>query len=224
LVEAPGYAPEMLDAWTNTVINFELHKGERVDGTVLDPAGQPVGNASVIFQVSHSVPILDLSLFPNLFWISMHRPPMHVSPITNTDENGRFSLPATAGAISFLAVHERGFAEQSFSTLPLQSNTVIRLQPWARIEGRLLRDDRPLKNQSVSITPKWDHSLNYWLAYKEYTQGDRSYQANTDDSGHFVFEHVPPGRFRLARRWSVEATAGKTTVVELDTSKPDAER
>jgi hypothetical protein len=91
----------------------------------------------------------------------------------------------------------------------------------------LFRGAQPLTNDSVSLS-----SSNYWSQGFELRVSDTNgwfwtaCRAETDGSGHFVFDRVPPGEFYLdwtdpipgkqVPRWPVKTEAGKTAVVELN--------
>jgi hypothetical protein len=75
-----------------------------------------------------------------------------------------------------------------------RKDTKIALQPWGRVEGKLLIGDRPGSNQSMNIdSGDWGWELGS-------AQFPFIYEAKTDAEGRFVFTHVPGGRQRVARR------------------------
>jgi len=219
LVESPGYAPELAFVRTNTTLHFQLRKGTSVGGVVLNPNGQPVSSAQVMFRLPFSYPRLDATKLNDPFarWsTSMHR-----SPESITDVDGKFNLPATGGAKSFLAVHETGFTDQSFTTLPLGSNTVVRLQPWSRVEGNLKQGGQPRANREIILDTYLgiiSHGYNLSKAIV------------TDQAGHFVFDQIPAGEFRvfysgtkgLMPAQIVKTEAGRTATLELNIPNEDS--
>ena len=78
--------------------------------------------------------------------------------IVETDEQGRFVMPAEADPWVVVVAHEAGYAEvastnqslarktpvgQELADIP-QDTAVIELQPWGRVEVRVLTGDKPV--------------------------------------------------------------------------------
>lgn len=111
--------------------------------------------------------------------------------LVRADGDGRFTLGPDPNAHSIIATHELGFARAALLGADA-TNLVLHLQPWGRIEGRLVRKLGPKGNQLIKI--KDEPSL--WLRLE--LELDRGYwQTRTREDGSFTFGLVPPGILRL---------------------------
>ena len=104
-----------------------------------------------------------------------------------TDEQGAFSFDPKPGAHTVVAVGIAGLGQTrcfDFSQ-PLE----IRLQPWGRIEGSVHTSDGQWSGRK--LTWQTTGHLTSWMTlfYQLSTQSDAS--------GNFAFEHVPPGAGRV---------------------------
>src|SRR6185503_8884765 len=118
---------------------------------------------------------------------------------TQTDEAGRFSLPAVAAPQALVAIHDRGYAQVSLHT----ADKII-LQSWGRLEGTLTLDGKPAAKERIAAR---NQVLRYDEAGRHF--GFMTYHAETrtDAAGKFVFEKVMPGTCQVFRDISCEAGA-----------------
>ncbi|MEM6364311.1 MAG: carboxypeptidase-like regulatory domain-containing protein [Planctomycetota bacterium] len=132
--EAPGYRPCRIGPFNQadgTVKHdVRLHRAPSFHGQIVDPSNQPVQGANVSFATK------DTSLIVH-DWTYRRG-----GSSTRTDEHGEFAFDPTLNPPVIIATHETGYAETSLG-LDEQPG-VIRLQPWARVEGTLVRDGRPV--------------------------------------------------------------------------------
>jgi hypothetical protein len=93
------------------------------------------------------------------------------------------------------------------------------LQPWGRIEGVLRLATQPNSGQPIVLSappgPGREETLSLSLG---------AYTTKTDEQGHFVFDHAPPGQFNLYlaklnvpynHQTPVQIQPGETTVVQI---------
>ncbi len=107
-------------------------------------------------------------------------------PHTTTGPGGRFRLIRSSTADRLQIVHPEGCA---LHPLPSEPNTVIRLEPWATVEGDCVSaDGAPLAETEVHLFPEPPPALGRPAGYQF------RYQTRTDNQGRFTFTHVPPGR------------------------------
>jgi hypothetical protein len=108
-----------------------------------------------------------------------------------TDAQGQYRvstrLPARAAVL-----HDSGWLDlQAGEQGPTPTLTLL---PWAEVEGRLLREGKPLANQRVTLMPIYNRGA--------IESGDpriffRIYTATTDADGRYRFDRVIDGRFDL---------------------------
>ena len=204
IVEAEGYAPaaspKIRRMGTNAPLTLQLRRGAELKGVVLGPDEEPVANASVFQCVSKGVVYMD--------------GPAHVRmdatklPATTTGADGTFSTPVRVDLHSIVAVHDSGYAEVSAERFS-QSST-IRLEPWGRAEGILLVEGKPAASETVLLynahSPS-SHGIRMFPALSLWLN------AETDSSGRFVLEKVPPGERRISHR--LKAESGVTGTMRL---------
>ncbi|MCC6234384.1 MAG: sigma-70 family RNA polymerase sigma factor [Verrucomicrobiales bacterium] len=137
-------------------------------------------------------------------------PQLDSAPRTVADVNGRFllELPEVSDALQVL--HPDGCA--LFPLDGAAEGTVIRLEPWARVEGVLAGADGSPLPGLVRIGSEAMNGGSQAPGF-EFTC-----ETTVDSAGRFVFERVPPGRHRVrgtdVAAW-VEARSGATTEVRL---------
>ena len=218
-IEKDGYLPAVSAILSkkggSKTFDFKLQKGSGPAGVVLLPTGEPVANAAVLLCTARGGVSID--------------GPAHVGRglntttyCTQTDAAGKFCLPAASAPQGVVVIHDQGYAEVSLSDLA--DTGKVTLQPWGRVEGKLILDSRPAANERV-------------VAYNDVTRYDETgrrfnfvsfgLEAKTDSTGRFTFDKVPPGRCRVFRQerrsrtgfesheTSVRVKAGTVTEVAL---------
>lgn len=188
-------------------------KASPLSGRVVDGAGDPVAAAQVALstetigvQVSHGR-------------LEPMRTDAAESRIVQTDSQGVFVLgERPAASFDVIAAHDKGFA--SIGSDELDESNEIRLQPWARIEGRVARNPGT-GGRKVCMSGLPNPT---WLLNKS----DYRYETQYGADGRFVFEKVPAGWFEagylirvgdsfwsVTCRTPVEVKPGQTTYVTL---------
>ena len=135
---------------------------------------------------------------------------------TTTDTEGYFILEGTQNAKAVLVFHDSGTAEVPAPSGG-DSEMLIVLEGWGRVEGVVRINDKPA--QGVAVMLQGEHVSNF--------------QVVSDADGRFEFEKLAPGRLELLRLipmgsptasagWKpgptgqmVDVRAGETSYVEL---------
>jgi len=194
-VEAEGYAPfitrVVLADEGEAQFDVRLRAASATTVTVLLPDGRPAANADIDLVSPGS----RLILVPGGF---SHQ---HASgSVLRTDASGHFLLPPDETIKRVIAAHPDGYVEATVAALTAEP--VLRLQPWGRLEGTVLVKGQPAAGCELSL---------------QYEQGDittvlldfQTFRVKANDSGHFLFPQVPPGKHKLVR--VVETKTGEQT-------------
>ena len=104
------------------------------------------------------------------------------APVREVDAGGRLEI-ALAGASGLLVVHERGWAVWEAAVLN-DDDTVV-LEPWARVEGRVLRGSRPVADAPLAGNVAVPSSI-----WDRVGALPPSIRTRTDAEGAFVLERV----------------------------------
>ena len=88
--------------------------------------------------------------------------------------------------------HDQGYVESTEAALAAAPSRTLKLRKWGRVEGTLRVGTKPAEGERIVLEP--DRSIPDWMNNIYF-----SYQATTDRMGRFVFEHVLPGKARIAR-------------------------
>jgi thiol-disulfide isomerase/thioredoxin len=82
------------------------------------------------------------------------------------------------------AYHDLGFAEKALA--PDEDEVgVLKLQPWAKVSGRLMQGGKPIAGEAVYFRPLADRGLIE-------ARFQDSFYAETDSEGRFAFDRLPP--------------------------------
>jgi RNA polymerase sigma factor (sigma-70 family) len=215
-IEADGYEPAMSPPMAGhpceQVQDFLLHKKDTnnvIRGTVMLQDGQPAANIAVALLTFQKGATLYNGSFTRGGFASR----------TTTDAQGNFKFDFDAQAHTMVAADPTfGFAKLRMhrATQPF----TLQLQPWGRIEGRLILSGRPVPDQQVFITS----DLPPYRSVREglYAGFDT---IKTDFEGRFSCDLVPPGDFTiylshgegqsLSHQTVGEVRAGETTQVQI---------
>jgi hypothetical protein len=187
LIEAEGFAPEKVVAVGSTNFVVRLKSGWKPRGIILRPNGSRATNAMVYLTDTNAA-------------VQMEGPPLKLIPFHNaatrearTDGEGRFEFAAREGDSAVMAVDEAGFA--TVSVEELRARGEVRLQAWARVEGKLMIADAPATNEVVRLVSM--PSPYEWYP-RELPGYSISLRTRTEADGEFVFERVPPLMMELS--------------------------
>lgn len=183
LIETDGYRPFSSGAITTTETNLiiALSRGKGPSGVLLKPNGEPADGVKVY-----------LTDMKNGVYVTGERAEVRENvykqtAATRTDDSGRFSFPPQIDAFSLVVIDDAGFMDTRVDSVA--EGARLTLQPWSRVEGKLLIGTALGTNESIRLgsahLPYADHPRSFppiglYLATK------------TDDEGKFVFERVPP--------------------------------
>ncbi|MEI8384264.1 MAG: M56 family metallopeptidase, partial [Planctomycetota bacterium] len=206
-IEADGYQP---------VMTRVVKKGESVEtdvklerrilrGVVLLSNDEPVSKAQVVLATWTN----DINVIEGKLTYSHHGALLR--KVVETDELGRFVLPAEIDPAVLIVAHANGYAERSNAETSLarkspigrdgdlnQETAIIELQPWGRVEGRVLLGDKGVVG------------AKYWVYPSRSDDVHVNVKSNvvTDENGHFAVDDFPPCRFGICQR-AVESDDGK---------------
>jgi len=186
-------------------LQFTLRKAEPFAGFIQDEARLPVAGAEVVLLGPGERAVLERGSFADHAHLPSRR--------ALTDATGRFRIGSCRDAIWLFAA-QRGVGFGSLAFVEAQRSNAIVLHPWARIEGNLEFNGRPLTNQLVALGP---------LAMTNLSFHRNAFTALTDAAGGFAFEFVPPGLHsagRIVRGFrshtiAVEVEAGRTLHIKV---------
>lgn len=187
---APGYLPAssrpIRPDEGDVSLEFALQPGRGLSGIVVDANGRPVANASVGLATEGQRAFLSEGRIDRR---------QNRAPAVETDEQGKFEFPPHEPGQRFLvfALHDAGFADASreeFETSP-----ELRLTPWGRLNGRVLRGTQPDVHCEVALWPERPQRDGRY-SHLIFSYG---YTTRTDDQGAFQFDRVVPGNVSVAR-------------------------
>ncbi len=230
-VEAEGMAPEVVKGlkkkerlhpekpWQFQVL---LQKAEPETHQFFLPDGKPAAGATVALAMVQRDAVLDGGKLRH----AGEAAPAGASDawrwprIFTADEQGGVRLPAEEDpTAAVLVIHEAGVKEISLVELKLDGvkrsatggallvTSETTLQPWARVEGRVIWGKTPGANQAVSLTIHRDR-YGYPGVIAQYER------TTTDAKGNFVFEKVLPGQVQLSCPFKPEG--GKSGITEVN--------
>jgi hypothetical protein len=118
---------------------------------------------------------------------------------------GRFIFVPKPGEGKLFVASADGF--MSADTTELARKETLTLQPWAMVQGRLVRNGKPITNEDVDLTwaLAWSPERQPWLSL----HGTR-----TDDKGRFALKNDPPGDLHLTTHISAGADHGWTSHIQ----------
>ncbi len=193
-IDGQGYEPAVSRAMRNNegevTLDFALHKGQWLTGTVLDPQGKPVEGASVIIGTP-THPLRTINGF-----VENSRD----CPTLTTKQDGKYSFPPVRGVYEVVVIHASGFAQVTASQQARSPD--ITLQPWGWVEGTVNRQGKPQSEEVVRMYLREPTPASNWLSNllggPDRKPVYHSWETRTDPQGRFVFGRVVPGTLRIA--------------------------
>jgi len=217
-ITAPGYAalvtPPVEPGKRQEPFLLKMKPAAAHAGRVLAPDGSPASGTRLCFVGPKNVAaVRGTEIDDNFVYTADVR--------TVADSAGRFELPVVAEAGRILALHEKGYA--IVPSTGFHSGDTIRLTAWSRVEGTFRPGGKARPRVPVSI-----EAIRPRMAPDS---RDRLYfelQSTTDESGRFVFDHVPAHQLRIAAQANyghaaekiVQVEPGKTLLVNLGDDGP----
>ena len=193
-IQKDGYEPvastNLLVKDGNQTLEFRLHRGSGPTGLVVLPDGEPATNATVFLYEARGGVYMDK---PGQF---RKEPGISTDSRVQTDDAGRFSFAPKLLARGLIAIHDQGYAE--VTTAAFDGRIV--LQPWGRVEGRLLIGNRPGAGEQISLG---NVMYRYGENGREFPALSLWLKTTTDADGNFVFDKVPPGERTICQRLNV---------------------
>lgn len=185
MIEAPGYLPVISppfrsEGWQTN--EFVMKRSRGLAGTVELPDGTPARNTSVV--------LVDADEWAYIEKNGQITRSSSYADQGKTDGQGRFEFQPRLNVSRLVASQAGGVGE--ISREEFEKTKVIRLKPWARLEGDLKVEGGLRSHQTLKLET-WRPS------YYGNADGSRpsavwtSLKALPDARGHFVFERVAPG-------------------------------
>ncbi len=175
-------------------LDFKLKPGGTVQGVIRTPAGEPAASAQLAFTI-HGDAAIPCSK------------PGQLSPQdlkTETGGDGQFKLKKPLLASNLVIFHDTGWSVVPVTTGAQKAE--ITLSAWGRVEGTVSVGTKPAAGRNINL----EHVKQEALAI--------FYHTTTDNEGHFVFDKMPSGVFKLScgamesGRWNVATLQTYVTV------------
>lgn len=185
MIEAPGYLPVISppfqsEGWLTN--EFVMKRSRGLAGTVQLPDGSPARNTTVV--------LVDADEWAYIEKNGQITRSTSYADQGKTDAQGRFEFQPRLNVSRLVASQAGGVGDVSREEF--EKTRVIRLKPWARLEGIVKLDGGLRSNQTLK--------LETWRPnYYGNSAGERAQAVWTslktlpDAQGHFVFERVAPG-------------------------------
>jgi thiol-disulfide isomerase/thioredoxin len=175
-----------------------------LSGTVYLPNGHAASNAAILLPAQGDSAVLGDRRFEHENYSSIYR----------TSSNGTFVIPEIPGVHVLYVAHNDGFCE--FNLEKPQSPLLIHLLPWGRLEGVVTLEGKPAPHEKLALLRG-----SFAPGVTRLSLSPNTFQAESDDQGRFVFEHLPPGEVQVCRMVHntycgaqyVNVAAGKSTVI-----------
>ncbi|WP_165227818.1 sigma-70 family RNA polymerase sigma factor [Aquisphaera insulae] len=202
-VEADGYASlvsrDVRRDEGDVSLRLELRRARGLVGKVLTPKNQAAAGASLAVGVEGTQVVVGNGEFESN--TDCRR--------ATADDLGRFSLPAQAGDFQLVILHPEGYAWID-SPATWETVRLIRLEPWARIEGTFRIGTKPAAHVPISVrvvpnrpgpAGKGGPRILNW-----------NHEAVSGPDGGFAFDRVLPGKGIIGRDITFMVDQGATEV------------
>jgi hypothetical protein len=168
--------------------DFVMQPAIESSRTVLLPDGRAAAGARVWTRPDVSYGTL-YCFYPNNYsddrWIKL--------PV---DDQGRFAVPTLPDDQPVVLAHPNGYLETSLAEL--KGNSIVRLQPWGKVEGVLRTAGQPKAGAEIAFVTLHPSPGMIFL----------NYSGTTAPDGNFSFSNVPAGEYKIYRHrpWRTERT------------------
>jgi len=189
LVSEPFEPSQRLVAFDGELSKIpDADDGDVVTGVVRRPDGEPLADATV--AVSTGVPNV---------WVPIDSgkvlDPTNKITQTETDAQGRFTLPAQPEPFTIFAFNDAFMVEASHEDLEKSTELVTR--PWGRLEGQAFMGTEPATGFEI-------HLFTYRSNSSALPNVLNSDSVATDEEGRFQINQVLPGYVGISARRSTE--------------------
>jgi len=214
-IEAKGYLPAesriVRAGQGNVMLSMKLEPGKDITATVHAADGSVVSGALGVMALSDQQAYVENS-----------RDVMNMgTPQATSGADGVLDFAPQKGDFKIAVFADAGYAEADRADL--EKSPDMKLQPYGRIEGRMMVGANPAADTGVDLQRMAQFTGN----------GDRiiiqdQLSGRTDTDGKFVIDRVPPGTWSVCRRvpissngWTearlvdVEVAPGKTALVNV---------
>lgn len=200
-IEADGYKPTVSRDFKsnegNVAIDFELERGNDIIAKVVTPGILPAVGANVALGVAGSqISIKNGDIDDGSTY----------STRETTDKAGRFHFPPQDKDFQLIITHPSGYAHIK-SKPEWETVRIIRLKPWARVEGTFRVGKAPTANVPITINAGEIGSYG-----KDVPSIFTHHDVTTGPDGRFVFERVVAGRGTIGRSIMLTVDDGATEV------------
>lgn len=197
-VEATGYLPAVSRDVKSTegkvTVDFELSRGQNITAKVVTPDLKPATKAKVALGVAKSQINIENGFIE----------PSPLATVLEADDTGQFQFPPREADYQLVIVHSTGYAHVKAAP-DREEARVIRLQPWARVEGTFRVGENPVANVPITINTSEIHSYGANVP-SIFTHHD----VTTGSDGRFVFDRVFAGTASIGRRIMLTVSDGAT--------------
>ncbi len=202
-IDAPGYEAYETRIFEyeegNQTFDIKLKPGGVVEGLVRNPAGDPASDCLVGVATEKDKPN---SSRPGEF--TLYR---NSNGTVHTDPAGHFQLKEPLNLQALVAFGKIGWATAKVSSN--SQNIDLQLLPWGHVRGTLMNGDSPITNETIAL----DDLVSDPASPIQIMQ-----RTQTDSEGHFAFDNVPAGEYRVAvesRSWQ---HSGRDVVEAMQTA------
>jgi len=169
---------------------IELTRSKQLTGTIVDASGHPASGAEIGWVGIGQKAFVKKGKFDRSGFA------YQAEPIVASDQQGNFSLNPERQAALIVVMHDQGYAQ--ISSTDFQSDTEIKLIPWAQIEVSFDFSDSE-KNADIGITTltQTDNTDTtpriYWM-----------FDGFTTTKDHLTLEHIPAEPLHIAKNLRFE--------------------
>lgn len=204
-VEASGYrniaSRDVKSDEGNVTIEFAMKKGVDIAAKVVTPDLKPAAKAKIALGVAGSQ-------------VNLENGDIEPAPYAtrqDTDDSGSFRFPPQETDFQLIITHPAGYAHLKAKP-DWEAVKIIRLEPWARVEGSFRVGPEHMANVPITINMTGPHS---------YGEGVPSifthYDTTTGPDGRFVFERVFADKGWIGRRIMLSSKDGAAEAISAIT-------
>ena len=218
-IEADGYLPtvsrEFKDDEGSVTCDLALTKGKDMNVSLLLPDGKPAADAEA--RLAYSTPNGTVMFINDGQFSSADSNKNKLS----VNEDGHLNIEPQGCEYLLVVIHDQGFA--NVTSEELAANSQVKLTAWARLEGTVRRNSKPIANEPLSVEAlETLGSKHIFINFRSRT--------TTDVNGNFAFAKLKPGKWQLnelseskksipnsqQRRDIVNLMAGDTLKISID--------